>query len=65
MEKLSKQALAKKAQRFRKKPNCCGNCVFFDSEIVSKYEEKNKTCTYGSFAVGRSNVCDYHVLKVE
>ncbi len=74
MAKISKQAQAKFDQGYRKKPNCCGNCVNYESEMVEKeykgtfsnskwMEEKNMKCLLGGFAVTKSSICDKHDLK--
>lgn len=76
-KKQSLQALAKIEQGFRKKPDCCGNCQHFQKEEVAKTytdwkgdrqewtEDKNMRCIRGSFAVGKSNVCNEHSLVTQ
>lgn len=60
---MSKESVAKKNQGFIKKPEwpCCGNCDNFSSTVINGgFDEKNKKCTIGNFAVGKSDVCEQY-----
>lgn len=62
----------KEEQGFQKKAPCCASCMFFEFD---KKEEKarfgtyvrefNLRCTYGSFAVKKSNWCGMYEPKQE
>ena len=73
---MSKQSEAKEKQGFRKTGNMCSNCNNYTSVRVRKeytgyggkqvwYEEREKRCLLGGFAVGKSNVCNHYEIKNE
>lgn len=64
---LSKISKTKNEQGWRKKCPNCANCKSFTMDvekIVGRYgtfeKEKNKRCSIGGFAVGKSNWCEKH-----
>lgn len=72
--RLSRKAAMKEQQGYQLKPNTCGNCKHYDSQIVhvsQPYEhatfewteEKHKFCTLGRFAVNKTATCDNHELN--
>lgn len=68
MKKASKQAEAKAAQGYEKKPvwPVCGNCEHFASEQRAfgggggYVEEVNLHCSVGGFKTGKSATCKRH-----
>ena len=64
---MSTVAERKQGMGYRKKGPCCGNCKYFTSQIHhnsnrwgSWTEEKNKRCSLGNFATGKSSWCLEH-----
>ncbi len=58
---------AKKDQGYTSFPMTCKNCGHFASEMVKNsygfYDEKNKRCSIGNFAITSMATCTLHVLK--
>ncbi len=66
----SKVAKAKEEMLWQKFGPMCGNCASFTSEIITEdtvygthKEEKNKRCSRGPFATGKSCWCVEHEFK--
>lgn len=66
---MSRQAEAKRLQGYRRYPRKCGNCKSYMSEGIKCnsvyysgfwYEEKNRRCKLGNFAVLKTGYCDKH-----
>jgi hypothetical protein len=65
-EAMSKQSEAKVFQGYVVKPKKnCANCVSYRSDFIQRswirhksYDEKNKLCSIGGFAVQKTATCD-------
>lgn len=68
---MSKQSEAKKRQNYNPKPeyDICSNCIHYASVVTERegtfgggtyYDEKGKSCTFGSFAVEKTATCTEH-----
>lgn len=60
---MSKQGEAKKKQNYDPKPisRVCMNCEHYKSDIIKGigiFDEKNKRCGLGEFAVKKMATCD-------
>ena len=74
---MSKQSEAKSAQGYEPKPEAraCMNCANYRSDMIEKssgfswsvpyFEERNKKCGIGGFAVMKMAICDKFTRKAE
>ena len=69
----SKVQQKKDEQGYVKSAACCKNCTDFKSDMIEKkyswseavdFEEKNKRCSIGEFAVQSTGYCDFFKRKV-
>ena len=64
----SKQEKAKQEQGYKKKPNQCSNCIYFEFEIEKHKNDygffdmqKKLRCGKGRFAVKKTAVCSFWI----